>query len=380
MPSRRIAVELAKVEALDARRVRFVPKRPRAVLRLDLDMAILKADECRRARGSPLTGSGPFVATRVDAAAIQLEPSSSYASWWGSTAKRPLVVRTVRDEAARAIRIVAGSADVASNALSPPLALSLPLRADAPPELACVRRPGASTTFLTLNVARPPFDVPEVRRAIGLAIDRPLLIAAKLAGTASIATSLLPRNIALAPRVEHPRPFDPAAAKEVLSPLGRAGVRLSLVASTDRSRVGLARALAQMIGDAGLPVDVRFYELGTLFSRLSAGDFDIAPIVASEIGDPDLLRWYLHSSAIPPAGANRSRIRDATIDALLDRGLATLDPAQRRAAYEELEEEAHARAWLLPLWHEDHVAVVGRRARGFVPSADGRWGAIARVG
>jgi peptide/nickel transport system substrate-binding protein len=383
MPARRIVIELATIEAVDGpsgRRVRFSPKSPRAVLRLDLDMAILKAEEARRPRNAPLTGSGPYLASRVDAAAIHLTPSTTYGRWAGSAARRPVVVRTVRDEAARAMRILASSADVASNALSPPLALSLPGRSDAPAGLTAVRRPAASTTFLVQNVTRAPLDDENVRRAIGLAIDRAQLIEAKLGGAARLATGLLPKTIALAPRTAHETPFDAAAAKSTLAPLGRKGMRLSLVASADRSRTGIARAIAQMIGDAGLPVDVRFYELGTLLARLGAGDFDLAPVVASEIGDPDLLRWYLHSSAIPPRGANRSRIEDQTLDALLDRGLRTLDFEARRAAYEELEAEVHRHAWILPLWHEDHVAVVGRRASGFLPSADGRWAAIARVG
>jgi len=381
MPARRIAIELAKIDALDGpsgRRVRFSSKSPRAVLRLDLDMAILKASEARSPRNARLTGSGPYVATRAEETAIHLTPASTYASW-ASAAKRPLVIRTVRDEAARAMRILASSADVASNALSPPLALSLPTRSDAPEGLAAVRRAGGSTTFLAHNVTRSPLEDADVRRAIGFAIDRAQIIEAKLGGAAKIATSMLPKTIALAPRTTHETPFDLGSAKSVLAPLGRKGVRLSLVASADRSRTGIARAIAQMIGDAGLPVDVRFYELGTLFARLSAGDFDLAPIVASEVGDPDLLRWYLHSSAIPPRGANRSRIVDPTVDDLLDRGLRTLDLEARRSIYEELEAEVHRRAWILPLWHEDHVAVVGRRARGFIPSADGRWGAIARL-
>ena len=62
MPARRIAIE-ATVDAVDGdagSRVRFTPKRPNAMLRSDLDMAILKADETRRARDATLTGSGPF--------------------------------------------------------------------------------------------------------------------------------------------------------------------------------------------------------------------------------------------------------------------------------------------------------------------------------
>jgi hypothetical protein len=33
----------------------------------------------------------------------------------------------------------------------------------------------------------------------------------------------------------------------------------------------------------------------------------------------------------------------------------------------------------LPLWYEDQVAVTSERARAFVPSAEGRWRALAEI-
>ena len=32
---------------------------------------------------------------------------------------------------------------------------------------------------------------------------------------------------------------------------------------------------------------------------------------------------------------------------------------------------------VVPLWHEDQIAVVSERARGFLPSAEGRWLGLA---
>jgi len=217
-----------------------------------------------------------------------------------------------------------------------------------------------------------------VRRAISATIDRAGLIAAKLGGAATPASGMLPRAIALAPQQTAPLPFDPSGARSVLAPLGARGVELTLVTSTDRLRVGIARVIAQALGDAGLPTSVRTYEFATFFSRLSAGDFDLAPLIASEVSDPDVLRWYLHSDALPPRGANRARLSDARIDALLDRGLRTSGPS-RRAIYEELETVLRDSVPYAPLFHEDHVVVTSARATGFRPSVDGRWGALAKL-
>jgi peptide/nickel transport system substrate-binding protein len=89
------------------------------------------------------------------------------------------------------------------------------------------------------------------------------------------------------------------------------------------------------------------------------------------------LRVFLHSSSIPPAGANRGRVRDAEVDRLLDEGAKEVDAAARPAIYAALEKRIRDEALLIPLWHEDQVAVVSDRARAFVPSAEGRWLGLA---
>jgi peptide/nickel transport system substrate-binding protein len=373
-PGRRVVETLSSIEALDGDdglRVRFESRRARAVLRADLETPILKADEAWRPRGAPLTGNGPLRVLDVRPGAVTLTTAS------GESARRRLVVRTVRDEAARALRLLAGGgeeggADLAPSCLSPPLALSLPTRAAAPRALGAARCASASLTMLVPNTTRPPFDRPEIRRALAMAIDRTLLVAAKLGGAATLAEGMIPPLLPLAPTGRTPHPFDPAGARAVLASAFEAR-RLSLVVGNDRGRASVARAIAQMLRDAGVPIEVRTYELATLLGRLGDGDFDLALMTTSEIPDPEVLRWYLHSTAAPPRGANRGRIRDAELDAHLDAALETTDVAARLRAYAALEARVHALAAVLPLWHEDHVVVTSSRAGSYRPSADGRW-------
>jgi peptide/nickel transport system substrate-binding protein len=87
----------------------------------------------------------------------------------------------------------------------------------------------------------------------------------------------------------------------------------------------------------------------------------------------------LHSTSIPPAGANRGRVRDAEVDRLLDEGDATLDPAARRRIYAALERRLRDEALFVPLWHEDQVWVASARATAFAPSAEGRWLGLAGI-
>jgi peptide/nickel transport system substrate-binding protein len=82
---------------------------------------------------------------------------------------------------------------------------------------------------------------------------------------------------------------------------------------------------------------------------------------------------------VPPVGANRGRLRDARVDELLDRAAAERDPEARKSTYAALEAVLRERALILPLWHEDQIAVTSTRASSFAPSAEGRWLGLAAV-
>ena len=123
----------------------------------------------------------------------------------------------------------------------------------------------------------------------------------------------------------------------------------------------------------GLEVDVVPLELGTMLARLDAGR--LRPGGPPAPGDDRAERPapLPPQRFVPPAGANRGRVRDAALDALLDEGDRTRDPEARRAIYARFEaREREAMHWL-PLWYEDQVAVTSVRARAFPPSAEGRW-------
>jgi len=154
-------------------------------------------------------------------------------------------------------------------------------------------------------------------------------------------------------------------------------LHLTLLTSTDRLRGTIARFLAQELAELGADVEVVPLELGTLIGRLGAGNFELATLQLPELTEPNVLRVFLHSSSIPPEGANRGRVRDAEVDRLLDEGETTPDPAARKLLYAALEKRIRDEALLIPLWHEDQIAVVSERAKAFVPSAEGRWLGLA---
>jgi peptide/nickel transport system substrate-binding protein len=346
---------------------------PHATLLTDLELPILRADQAP-SPPSPegaLDGLGPYAVAHVGRGDVLLRPAD------GAALPRParsLELRTVHDENARALRLEAGRADVAVNLVSPTL---LPALA-AQPGLAVASRPGSNLTYVVVQEDRPALGDARVRRALSFAIDRATICATLFDGHARAASGLVaPAHWA---HVDAP-PFgyDPSAARELFAEAGAAGSRMTILTSTERLRGDVARFVAQELADVGIEADVVPLELGTMFERLGAGDFDLALLQLPEMTEPNVLRHFLHSAFVPPRGANRGRVRDVELDALLDEGSRERDPQRRRAIYARVEVRERDQMHWIPLWYEDQVVVTSARARGFMPSAEGRWLGLATL-
>jgi peptide/nickel transport system substrate-binding protein len=262
---------------------------------------------------------------------------------------------------------------VAPNAISPALLPALEGRN----QLSVQSRAGANVTYLLLHNDRAPLDRSEVRRALGQAIDRQKIVKTLMADRAQVAHWIFPSQHWAYAKSE-PLVHDPDAARGVLS-----GVRpLTLLTSTDRARITLARAIAQMLGDAGVQVQVVSLDFGVLLSRLDAGDFDMATLQMPELTEPHLLSWFFHPKGVPGEGGigkNRARWRHPQAGEWLDRAGENRDIGVRRLYYGKLAALMQSELPVIPLWHEDQVAVVSDRARGFALSAEGRWLSLASL-
>src|SRR5439155_3861982 len=158
---------ISRVVALDGKTVRFELRAPFGPF-----LVHLAAPQAGIARGT--SGTGPFTAA-PDALApdgsITLRRNEAY--WLRTSGGRTLpyldglVLRPVRDAAARFAELRAGRVDLA---LELPVAQATAARSD--PNLALLTRPSAASATLGIDVAAPPFDQPDARRAVAMAIDR----------------------------------------------------------------------------------------------------------------------------------------------------------------------------------------------------------------
>jgi peptide/nickel transport system substrate-binding protein len=225
-----------------------------------------------------------------------------------------------------------------------------------------------------------------VRRAIAHAIDRDLLVRAKYHGLARVTESWIPQEHWAAVQGLPALTFDPDRAKALLDEAGFPdppgdAPRMSLVLRTtsERFRQSVARAIAAMLRDVGVEVDVRPSEAATLISDLNRGRFEITLLQVPEVIEPHVLSWFFDSSRIPgpdSEGANRWRYANGALDALFEHGRTRIERAERQAAYEEVQRVLARDLPVLPLWQPDTVAVV-RSGSTFEVPRDGRFGTLA---
>src|SRR5204863_315627 len=146
-------------------------------------------------------------------------------------------------------------ADVALNQISPTLLPAL----ESERELSISSRPGANLAYLVVRHQRGPLANSAVRRAVSLAVDRGEITRTLFGGHAVPARGLVPiSHWAHAPGSE-PFPFDPLRAKKDLDAAGfpdpegpAPRFTLTLLTSTNRVRLTVARTIAQELEDVGI--------------------------------------------------------------------------------------------------------------------------------
>jgi peptide/nickel transport system substrate-binding protein len=283
-------------------------------------------------------------------------------------------VRVVRDANARALMLVGGSADLTTNSIRVDLASDLADR----PRVALATSPGTKLTYIMMNGRDPALRDVRVRRAIARAIDREQVLRTKLGGRAVLATGLLPPgHWAYNPDVET-NPHDADAARRLLDEAGypdpdgpgpRPRMRLSFKTSSDQLRVALARVWAAQLARVGIAVDVQSFEFNTVFADFKVGNYQLGSMQTASITEPDWLLAYFNSERIPsredPNAQNRWRYANPRIDELTERGRHTLDREVRRALYREAQAILAHDLPIIPLWHEQNLAVMNVELRGF---------------
>jgi ABC-type transport system substrate-binding protein len=348
---------ITRVHAVDPRSVRFELRTPFGPF-----LAHLAAPQAAIARGS--AGTGPFVA-RDDSLApdgtLTLRRSDTY--WRKDPSGRSLpyldglVLRPVRDAASRLAEVRSGRVEVS---LDLPVAQASAARSD--PSLAVVARRDVALASLGIDVTLAPFDRPEVRRAVAMAIDRGALAAA-YGGLSRPATQLVPvGTLGFDESVVEFAPHDASAARRALldarvpTPLSvdLAYPALPTAAYPDPQRV--AQSVAADLGKIGIVTRVRAVDPAAVRETSAAFALETTAVGL----DPDEVFWPLFA---PRPGASAEP--EPLVVGLVRKARADADPSKRAELYKQASKIARTEVLRVPLLFADRATAASARVAGY---------------
>jgi peptide/nickel transport system substrate-binding protein len=250
----------------------------------------------------------------------------------------------------------------------------------------------AILSYLMMHNEDPILSDRRVREAIALAIDRPRIVDAKFGGRAVLATGLLPPfHWAYSGEVEKYN-FQPERARALLDeagypdpdgPGGMPRLKLTYKTSASQFRLAIARVIASQLEEVGIAVEVQSFEFGTFFADVKAGNYQLASMQTSAISEPDYFYTYFHSERIPseaqPHKHNRWRYRSDRVDELTVLGRSSMKREDRIDIYREVQQILAHDLPVIPLWHEDNIAVMNHRVQDYGVFPNARLADFARL-
>jgi peptide/nickel transport system substrate-binding protein len=303
-------------------------------------------------------GDGPYRwVRRLPGEYIELAADPGF--FLGAPAIRRVFFRLATDPEARLNLLLAGQADAMDN-IPPPRANVTRVRADS--DLRVVTVPSPTIGFLLFNQRDPrardrPHPILEdiaVRRAIGLALDRRLMVRATLGDAGEVPYG--PASPILWIRHGTPRPLGPNAseARRLLAARGwadhdgdgvldRGGLPLALtltLPNTSAIRRQMALQAQEQLRQIGIRLDLELLEISTWNERRNAGRFDVDFSASSQDPSPTGLTqgWSCDG------GTNVARYCDRAVDSLLESAARVTDDAGAawHAVLARIEEDAPA--------------------------------------
>lgn len=284
--------------------------------------------------------------------------------------------RFFTDPAGRALALEAGDADLMGEL--PPLDADR-LRQDSRFIVMPIAIPG-QPLGLMLNTQRPPLDDVRVRQALLFATDRTVIVQTIFGGESPPATGPLTAvTFGYDPSLGDRYRYDPDKATTLLQEAGwsdrdgdgtreRDGQPLTLdaVLMTWGSVPEVAQLLASQWAGVGVKLRTETLTYPAALEAAREGNYHIIPQNFSG-SDPDLL-WAYYHSGVP---FNWSKVSNATLDGLLDKGRSTTDRVQRAELYAQAQQHIMELALLVPIRDPVNLNATNVRVQGLRFDAHG---------
>jgi peptide/nickel transport system substrate-binding protein len=336
-------------------------------------------------------GSGPYRwVRRQPGEFIELAANEDF--FLGAPAIKRVIVRVAVNPDARLNLLLAGEADATENI--PPPITNID-RVTESKHLRVVPVPSSNLGYLLFN-QRDPADTSQphpiladrdVRRALILALDRPLLVRAVLGRYGDVPFGPASSQLWIHHGTPTPAPQDQSTARRLLSGQGwvdrdqdgvresRSGAPLALnllVTSSSQQRRQMALMIQQQLREVGVKLDVIRLEPAVWGERRAAGDFDIDFSASTQDPSPSGLTF----SWTCDGPGNAGHYCDRGADSLLFRAMAS--PTADRGLWHQFLRRVEEAAPAAFLYGQIYVFGVNRRFPEVTIRPVSAWGSLWR--
>jgi ABC-type transport system substrate-binding protein len=226
---------------------------------------------------------------------------------------------------------------------------------------------GGPFMYLVFNTKKEPCSSPQVRHAIGYAINRALVIADAFYGTGSplLGPPMPPSSPYFNSGYANSWSYDASKTKDLLAKAGYPhGISVTLLSNAQYSYyTDIAVILESNLSAAGIDVSLDLPDWATQETDGISGDYDIAVMgSAGEVNDPSFLSLFLQG---PPAFQRSFGFNSTQVNDLLAKGLRLSTVAERKPVYDQIQELMIEQAPIVPLIWRDQAYGARSNVSGF---------------
>ncbi|TDT18035.1 peptide/nickel transport system substrate-binding protein [Ilumatobacter fluminis] len=286
--------------------------------------------------GALAVGTGPFMMTEwVRGERTSLEANPNY--WRTGADGEPLPYldgiefRPVPDDSARLATMQGGDADGTHDDTGENLEY---WRTEWEGNL-LEPAPDKEAGYLMFNAGKPPFDNPDMRRALALCTDRTEYQAFRAPENTIINGPFAEGALGYIDDPGFPQ-FDPDAGNALLDEIGRPDEIIYGTTNTPATQL-TAELFVDMWGtNCGLNVTTDVFDQSELITKALTGDFQVFAWRNHGQNNPGLEYVWWHSRHTEGLALNFGRIIDEEIDSLMDQIQATTDQAEIDALAQQI--------------------------------------------
>lgn len=305
-------------------------------------------------------GTGPF--TFVEAREDESVTVAAFENYWqeGLPYLDSIVYEVIPDVDTRIASLQSGEIDVFN---SLPYARWPTIENDPNAEL--IRYSGLGSVMILMNTEVAPFDNPDVRRAVSMALDLETLHETLNAGQTESATSIFNRGTWAHPgEIDGYPTYDPEAAQAIVDQVGGISFTVLVPGPTYYEQAVAAQA---MWAESGIEVEVEQGDAATVVGQYRAGDYQAAFTSFSGRIDPHVFASRYASDS----PSNDPNLADDQLDDLVAAADLTTDREERADIYRQIAERAAELMPFVIVSNLNDAYIVSTAVQGVPASPDG---------